>query len=99
MTEESPEVSAEGVTKFVRDKYERWQAANNMAWYYMLTSMVDTLKTKIENVETTYKIMDQLQDMFGAKSTQTRFEATKKYANAQMAPSQHVRDHLIKMTN
>ncbi|XP_062114100.1 cytochrome c biogenesis CcmF N-terminal-like mitochondrial protein 2 [Humulus lupulus] len=31
MTEESPEVSAEGVTKFVRDKYERWQAANNMA--------------------------------------------------------------------
>ena len=99
MTEESPEVPDEGDTKSVKDKYERWQAANNKARYYMLTSMVDTLKTKMENVETAYEIMDQLQDMFGAKSAQTRFEATKKYANARMAPSQHVRDHLIKMTN
>ncbi|XP_062118868.1 uncharacterized protein LOC133832559 [Humulus lupulus] len=43
--------------------------------------------------------MDQLQVRFGAKSMQTRFEATKKYANAHIAPSQHVRDHLIKMMN
>ena len=60
MTEESPEVPAEGATKSVRDKYECWQAANNKARYYMLTSMVDTLKTKMENVETAYEIMDQL---------------------------------------
>ncbi|XP_062103277.1 uncharacterized protein LOC133814315 [Humulus lupulus] len=43
--------------------------------------------------------MEQLQEMFGHKSRQARFEATKKYANARMTPGMHVRDHFIKMTN
>ena len=51
-TEESPEVPTKGATKSVRDKYERWQKANNKAWYYMLTSMVDTLKKNTETVNT-----------------------------------------------
>ncbi|XP_062114049.1 uncharacterized protein LOC133825069 [Humulus lupulus] len=72
MTEESLKVPDEGATKTVRDKYEHWQVANNKSLYYMLNSMVDTLKTKMGNVKTTYKIMVQLQDMFSAKSVQTQ---------------------------
>ncbi|XP_062080168.1 uncharacterized protein LOC133784917 [Humulus lupulus] len=37
--------------------------------------------------------------MFGHKSAQASFEATKKYVNCMMAPGQHVRDHFIKMMN
>ncbi|XP_062086139.1 uncharacterized protein LOC133792247 [Humulus lupulus] len=99
MIEESPKVPAEGASKSVRDKYDHLQAANNKEQYYMLTSMVDSLKKKMEYVETTYKIKDQLQDMFRAKSVHTCFEATKKYACAQMALSQHTHVNLIKMTN
>ncbi|XP_062118640.1 uncharacterized protein LOC133832290 [Humulus lupulus] len=99
MTEESPDVPPEGATKSVRETYERWQTANNKARHYILTSMVDTLMKKMENVETAYKIKDQVQDMFGEKSVKNRFEATNKYANARMALSHYVRDHLIYMMN
>ncbi|XP_062112605.1 uncharacterized protein LOC133823771 [Humulus lupulus] len=53
----------------------------------------------MENVKTAYEIMEQLKEMFGHKSMQASFEATKKYVNCRMAPSQHVRDHFIKMAN
>ncbi|XP_062094240.1 uncharacterized protein LOC133800300 [Humulus lupulus] len=43
--------------------------------------------------------MEQLQEMFGHKSGQAHFEAIKKYGNARMALTTHVRDHFIKMTN
>ncbi|XP_062086083.1 uncharacterized protein LOC133792183 [Humulus lupulus] len=61
--------------------------------------MSDTLRKKLENVNTNFDIMDQLQDMFGHKSNHTRFESTKRYENANMAPGMHVRDHFIKMMN
>ncbi|XP_062118869.1 uncharacterized protein LOC133832560 [Humulus lupulus] len=57
------------------------------------------LRTKLENVDTAFDIMDQLQDMFGHKSNQAHFEATKKYANAKMVSGMHVHDHFIKMMN
>ncbi|XP_062089642.1 uncharacterized protein LOC133796179 [Humulus lupulus] len=74
MTEEFPKVLAEGSTKSIRDKYKRWEVANNKAPYYMLTSMVKTLKTKMANVETAYKMMDQLQDMFGEKYVMNKLQ-------------------------
>ncbi|XP_062089329.1 uncharacterized protein LOC133795884 [Humulus lupulus] len=99
MTEEFPEVPTEGAPNSVCDKYECWQTAQNKARAYMLASMSDSLKTKLEDVETAYDIMEQLQEMFGHKSGQACFEATRKYANARVAPTMHVRDHFIKMTN
>ncbi|XP_062080426.1 uncharacterized protein LOC133785189 [Humulus lupulus] len=51
----------------------------------------------MEDVETAYDIMEQLQEIFGPKSAQASFEATKKYVNCRMAAGQHVHDHFIKM--
>ncbi|XP_062114404.1 uncharacterized protein LOC133825488 [Humulus lupulus] len=99
MTEVCPDIPGDLSSKESREKYERWLAANKKSKAYMLASMSDTLRTKLEDVETAYEIMDQLQEMFRHKSRQARFEATKKYANARMAPGMHVRDHFIKMTN
>ncbi|XP_062088175.1 uncharacterized protein LOC133794789 [Humulus lupulus] len=65
----------------------------------MFASMSETLRTKMENVETAYEIMEQLQEMFEHKSAQASFKATKKYVNCRMALGQHVRDHFSKMTN
>ncbi|XP_062100763.1 uncharacterized protein LOC133806683 [Humulus lupulus] len=99
MTEVCPDIPGDLSLKESREKYECWLAANNKAKAYMLASMSDTLRTKLEDVETAYEIMEQLQEMFGHKTGQSRFEATKKYANARMVPGMHIRDHFIKMMN
>ena len=99
MTEVCPDVPGDLSSKESREKYKCWLAANNKAKAYMLASMSDTLRTKLEDVETAYEIMEQLHKMFGHKSGKARFEAMKKYDNARMTPRMHVRDHFIKMMN
>ncbi|XP_062109703.1 uncharacterized protein LOC133821403 [Humulus lupulus] len=95
MSETEPDFPIENTSK--AEKYERWTASNNKANAYMLVNMSKMLRTKMENVETTYDIMEKLQEMFGHKSSQASFEATKKYVNCRMAPGQHGHDHFIKM--
>ncbi|XP_062114481.1 uncharacterized protein LOC133825573 [Humulus lupulus] len=97
MIETEPDFLRENAWKAMREKHDRWIAANNKAKAYMLPSMLETLRTKMENVENTYDIMEQFQEMFGHKSTQASFKATKKYVKCRMAPGQHVCDHFIKM--
>ncbi|XP_062115922.1 uncharacterized protein LOC133830038 [Humulus lupulus] len=99
MTEVCPDVPGDLSSKESREKYKRWLTANNKAKVHMLASMSDMLRTKLEDVKTAYKMMEQLQEMFEHKFGQDRFEATKKYANARMAPGMHVRDHFITMMN
>ncbi|XP_062075771.1 uncharacterized protein LOC133779889 [Humulus lupulus] len=53
----------------------------------------------MEDVKTAYGIMEKLHEIFGHKSAQASFEATKNYVNCRMAPGQHVCDPFIKMTN
>ncbi|XP_062086037.1 uncharacterized protein LOC133792132 [Humulus lupulus] len=99
MTEVCPNAPGDLSSKESREKYERWLVANNKAKAYMLASMSDMLRRKLEDIKTAYEIMEQLQEMFRHKSGQACFEAMKKYANARMAPGMHVRDHFIKMAN
>ncbi|XP_062079982.1 uncharacterized protein LOC133784717 [Humulus lupulus] len=99
MTKTEPDFPGENASKAMREKYDRWTTANNKAKVYMLASISEMLRKKMEEVENAYDIMEQLQEMFGHKSVQASFEATKKYVNCRMAPGQHVRDHFIKMTN
>ncbi|XP_062109659.1 uncharacterized protein LOC133821268 [Humulus lupulus] len=99
MTEVCPDFHGDLSSKESREKYKCWLADNNKAKAYMLASMSNTLRTKLEDIETTYEFMERLHEMFVHKSGQARFEATKKYANDRMAPRIHVRDRFIKMTN
>ncbi|KAM6593389.1 hypothetical protein CsatA_001092 [Cannabis sativa] len=99
LTEEAPEQPGENATKTVKEKFERWQNVNNKARYSMLSSMVDTLKTRFANTLTTPEIMNHLTELFGMVSIQARFEATKNFINARMRPHQNVHDHLLQMTS
>ncbi|XP_062089703.1 uncharacterized protein LOC133796244 [Humulus lupulus] len=99
MTEVCADVPGDLSSRESREKYERLLTTNNKDKAYMLASMSDTLRTKLEDVKIAYEIMEQLQEMFGHKSRQARFEAKKKYANVRMAPGMHVHDHFIKKMN
>ncbi|KAM6556334.1 hypothetical protein CsatB_003353 [Cannabis sativa] len=99
LTEPSPEQAGDNATKAVKEKFERWQNANNKARYFMLSSMVDTLRTRFANTVTAAEIMTQLTELFGMASIQSRFDATKKFINARMEPHQNLRDHLLQMAS
>ncbi|XP_060972331.1 uncharacterized protein LOC115717818 [Cannabis sativa] len=99
LTEEALEQPGENATKAVKEKFESWQNANNKARYFMLSSMVNTLKTRFANTLTTAEIMNLLTELFGMASIQARFEATKIFINARMRPHHNVRDHLLQMTS
>ncbi|KAM6543204.1 hypothetical protein CsatB_007651 [Cannabis sativa] len=64
LTEEALEQPGENATKVVKEKFERWQNANNKARYFMLSSMVDNLKTRFANTLTVVDIMNQLTELF-----------------------------------
>ncbi|KAM6580837.1 hypothetical protein CsatA_004611 [Cannabis sativa] len=95
----APEQLVENATKAVKEKFECWQNANNKARYFMLSSMVDTLKTRFANTLTAVEIMNQLIELFRMASIQARFEVTKNFINARMRPHQSVHDHLLQMTS
>ncbi|KAG6467586.1 hypothetical protein ZIOFF_074616 [Zingiber officinale] len=99
LTEECPPVPPANVTRAVRELYDRWIASNNKAKAYMLASMSDALRSKMEPKECAFEIMESLQEMFGQQSEQARHEATRKYTNARMILGTHVRDHVMQMTN
>ncbi|XP_030497834.2 uncharacterized protein LOC115713491 [Cannabis sativa] len=67
LTEEAPKQPGENETKVVKEKFERWQNANNKARYFMLSSMVDTLKTRFANTLTVVEIINQLTELFRMK--------------------------------
>ena len=60
LTEPSPKQLGDNTTKAVKEKFERWQNANNKDRYFMLSSMVDTLKTRFANTVTAAEIMTKL---------------------------------------
>ncbi|XP_062114246.1 uncharacterized protein LOC133825300 [Humulus lupulus] len=99
MAETEPDFPEENSSKAMREKYDRWTAANNKDKAYMLDNMSKMLRTKMEDVKIAYDIMAQLKEMFEHKSAQASFEATNKYVSCRMAPGQHVHDHFIKMKN
>ncbi|KAG6528267.1 hypothetical protein ZIOFF_010418 [Zingiber officinale] len=99
LIEECPPIPPANVAYDVREQYDRWIASNNKAKAYMLASMSDALRSKMEAKECAFEIMESLQEMFGQQSKQARHESTRKYTNARMILGTHVRDHVMQMTN
>lgn len=58
--------------------------ANNKTIAYMLASMSDTLRTKMEDMETDVEIIDALQAMFGVQNEQARIELIRKCISTKM---------------
>ena len=63
-----PPVPAANAQRAMRNNYDRWMNANNRAISYMLASMSDTLRSKIERKETAVEILEALHEMFGKQS-------------------------------
>ncbi|WP_217565596.1 hypothetical protein, partial [Micrococcus sp. GbtcB5] len=68
LTEPSPEVPGDNASKAVKEKYERWQKANDKALYSMLSSMVGTLKTRFSKTEEAAEVTTKLTELFGKAS-------------------------------
>ncbi|XP_073118883.1 uncharacterized protein [Henckelia pumila] len=61
LTEECPPVPPANATRAVKEPYDRWIASKNKAKAYMLASMSDALRIKMEPMETAFEIMESLQ--------------------------------------
>ena len=99
LTEGCPSPPAANAPRRTRDGFENWRMANNKAKGYMLASMCEALRTKLEEKITAAEVMDSLQEMLRRQSEHARHEATRKYTNACMQSGTHVRDHVMRMTN
>ena len=99
LTEPKPPIPSSTASKEVKEAYARWNTSNNKAIAYMLASMTDTLRTKLEKMETAVEILDSVQGMFGRKDEQALIEITGKYSTAKMKSGTPVRDHVMMMTN
>ena len=99
LTENRPPVPTANCSRAAKESFDRWVTSNNKAVGYMLASMSDALRTKLEGKETAVEILDALQEMFGRQSEQARIELTHKYSSAKMRAGTPVRDHVMLMTN
>ena len=72
LTAPQPPAPAPNSTRQVREEYDRWAVSNNKAIAYMLATMSDGLRAKMENKETAVEILDSLQEMFGQQNEQAR---------------------------
>ena len=99
LTEPRPPVPASGASKDAKETYHRWITSNNKAIGYMLASMSDALRTKVEKLDTAVDILDTCQGMFGQKNEQAMIEITGKYSSAQMKSGTSVWDHVMMITN
>ena len=61
LTEERPQKPSSNATQRTREVYDRWIIANNKAKGYMLASMSDTIRSKLEGKDTAFEVMDALQ--------------------------------------
>ena len=87
LTEERPQDPSPSVTQRSQDSYDRWIAANNKAKEYMLASISITIRIKMKDKDTTYEIMDVLQQIFRQQSEQARYDIVRKYTNTRMRSS------------
>ena len=99
LTEPCPPIPAVNAQRTVRENYERWMNGNNRAISYMLASISDMLRSKMERKVTTLEILEALHKIFGKQSEQARIELTRKYTSAKMKAGTSVRDHVMMMTN
>ena len=97
--EECPPELATNAPRTVREAYDHWSQANNKACYYMLATMSNVLRIKCKMIETTYKILESLQAMFGQPSDQSRHDAFKAAMKAKIKVGTSVREHVLKMIN
>ena len=65
LTDPCPPVPAANASRAVRNSYDQWISANNRAIGYILASMSDMLRSKMERMDTAVEILEALHEIFG----------------------------------
>ena len=60
LTEAKPHIPSNNTSKEGKEAYTRRITSNNKAIAYMLASMIDTLRTKLEKLETAFEILNSV---------------------------------------
>ena len=86
LTAPRPPLPHANATQEAKSSFDRWVTSNNKAIAYMLASMSDGLRAKLETKDTAVEILDALQEMFGQQDEQALIEMTGKYTASIQLP-------------
>ncbi|XP_059650724.1 uncharacterized protein LOC132296550 [Cornus florida] len=81
----------------LKEMYEKWQKADEMAKCYILASMSNVLQHQHQSFVTTRDILLNLKEMFGEQSRAARQVAMKQIMNARLPEGTPVGEHLLKI--
>ncbi|XP_059627761.1 uncharacterized protein LOC132270605 [Cornus florida] len=81
----------------IKEMYEKWQKADEMAKCYILAIMSNVLQQQHQSFVAARDILLNLKEMFGEQSRVARQVAMKQIMNARMPEGTPVGDHLLKM--
>ncbi|KAG8381639.1 hypothetical protein BUALT_Bualt06G0142500 [Buddleja alternifolia] len=97
LSEPCPPVPATNESQAVRDRYERWHKANEMAKCYILASVSNVLKHQMQEMVTAAMMMQHLKEMFGGQDRTTRHELMRKILTTKMTEGTLVQEHVMRM--
>ena len=95
-TPKPPEPEPEA-SKEVKEQFEKWTKANDMAKYYILVSMSNILQHQHQYFTVASDIMFNLREMFGLQGRLARQRAMREFLSSKMSEGSPVQDHLLKM--
>lgn len=71
------------------------EESDEIAHYYMLASVTNSLYKQLESYKTAKAILDKLEDMFRGQATLAKQFVITSLMNSQQKPSTLVKDHMI----
>lgn len=80
-----------------KKRYHLWQKSNEMAKYYILTSVSNVIKHQMQNLSLASDIMVSLKEMFGEQICAAWSGTMRVLLNAKMAEGTSVQEHCLKM--
>jgi len=81
----------------MKDLYDKWVKANDMAKCYILASMSNVLQHQHQYYTVASDIMFNLSEMFGSQGRLARQKAMREFLSTKMSEGTPVQDHLLKM--
>ncbi|XP_059629824.1 uncharacterized protein LOC132272744 [Cornus florida] len=97
LTQECPPMLGPDDSQQLKEMYEKWQKADEMAKCYILASTSNGLQHQHQSFVTTRDILLNLKEMFGKQSRAAQQVAMKQIMNARMPEGTPVGEHLLKM--
>ncbi|XP_059645969.1 uncharacterized protein LOC132289458 [Cornus florida] len=96
-TQECPPMPSPDDDQELKEMYEKWQKADEIAKCYILASMSNVLQHQHQSFVTAHDILLNLKEIFGEQSRAAQQVAMKQIMNAHMPEGTPVGEYLLKM--